>query len=307
MSALGGYLRTQVFPSLPAGAVIVVGGRSAPEPGWFEGGWETVTSSSRWRRCPSASRSRCSPATGCDGARAEALARWSGGLPLALRLGAAAARADVDWRPGEPAAPAAPLPETRRAYAEVFALACVARVVTPALLADVLPESTPRPGCAGWRTALRRRAGRRRDAARARPAPVPRRAVERAPASCAPARAVSLHARGELIDLADLVQDPAIRAGFGWDGSIDHHVPGRSRVTRRSSRARSSSATPGTCSSRATPRAAVRLLDRLHRGRAPAVRDERLERWLAHAPRDRSCGATPSTSRATRARASRRC
>ena len=38
--------------------------------------------------------------------------------------------------------------------------------------------------------------------------------------------AVSLHARGELIDLADLVQDPAIRSGFGWDGSIDHHVTG---------------------------------------------------------------------------------
>ena len=36
----------------------------------------------------------------------------------------------------------------------------------------------------------------------------------------------SLHARGELIDLADLVEDPAIRAGFGWDGGIDHHVTG---------------------------------------------------------------------------------
>ena len=71
--------------------------------------------------------------------RARALARWSGGLPLALRLGAAAARSDVDWRPGEPAAPLRRLPETGE-YAELFALACVARVVTPALLADVLPE-----------------------------------------------------------------------------------------------------------------------------------------------------------------------
>src|ERR687897_3647068 len=43
MSALGGYLRTRLFPSLPAGAVIVIAGRTAPEPGWFEGGWETLT------------------------------------------------------------------------------------------------------------------------------------------------------------------------------------------------------------------------------------------------------------------------
>ena len=44
--------------------------------------------------------------------------------------------------------------------------------------------------------------------------------------------AASLHARAlagalELtIDLADLVEDPAVRAGYSWDGAVDHHVTG---------------------------------------------------------------------------------
>ena len=42
MSALGGYLRSTLLPSLPANAAVVIAGRDAPEPGWFEGGWETV-------------------------------------------------------------------------------------------------------------------------------------------------------------------------------------------------------------------------------------------------------------------------
>src|SRR5918998_1984764 len=42
MSALGGYLRGRLLPSLPAGAVIVIAGREPPEAGWFEGGWEAV-------------------------------------------------------------------------------------------------------------------------------------------------------------------------------------------------------------------------------------------------------------------------
>ena len=44
--------------------------------------------------------------------------------------------------------------------------------------------------------------------------------------------AASLHARalaGELaltLDLADLVEDAAVRAGYSWDGGMDHHVTG---------------------------------------------------------------------------------
>src|SRR5688500_9916317 len=39
MTALGGYLRRELLPSLSAKAVVVVAGRRPPEPAWFEGGW----------------------------------------------------------------------------------------------------------------------------------------------------------------------------------------------------------------------------------------------------------------------------
>src|SRR3954454_23596501 len=42
MTALGGYLRRGLLPSLPDRAVVVIAGREAPDPGWFEGGWETL-------------------------------------------------------------------------------------------------------------------------------------------------------------------------------------------------------------------------------------------------------------------------
>ena len=167
----------------------------------------------------------------------------------------------------------------------MFALACVARVVTPALLADVLPRSTPT-------AALRWLADCAFADARAGGVTLhelvrrPYRAElwERAGELRARA-AISLHARGELIDLADLVQDPAIRSGFGWDGSIDHHVtgpqPGDEAVVPRAFLerdpghvlvARAPTATPCGYSIAYTA------------GERPAVRDERLERWLAHAP-----------------------
>ena len=284
MSALGGYLRTQLFPSLPAGAVIVIGGRVAPEAGWFEGGWETVTLELELAPLSERESLALLARQGCEGARAEALARWSGGLPLALRLGAAAARTDVDWRPGEPAAPLRRLPETGE-YAELFALACVARVVTPALLADVLPELDAEAGLrwlAGCAFADERAGGVTLHELVRRPY----RAELWARTGELRARAaVSLHARGELIDLADLVQDPAIRSGFGWDGSIDHHVtgpqPGDEAVVPRAFLERD----PGHVLVARDPDGRPCGYSIAYTaGERPAVHDERLERWLAHAP-----------------------
>jgi len=42
MSALDGYLRRGLLPSLSERAVIVIAGREPPDPGWFTGGWEGV-------------------------------------------------------------------------------------------------------------------------------------------------------------------------------------------------------------------------------------------------------------------------
>ena len=227
MRALGGYLRTRLLPSLPAGAVIVIAGREAPEAGWFEGGWETVAL--ELELAPLSERESLALLARQDcGERAEAIARWSGGLPLALRLGAAAARADAEWRPGEPAAPLRRLPEAVLAgpHADVFALACIARVVTPALLADVLPDVDADEALrwlAGCAFADTRAGGVTLHELVRRPY---RGELWERAAELRARAATSLHARAELIDLADLVQDPAVRSGFGWDGSVDHHVTG---------------------------------------------------------------------------------
>ena len=42
MTALGGYLRRELLPSLPAQAVVVIAGRRPPDPAWFEGGWDAL-------------------------------------------------------------------------------------------------------------------------------------------------------------------------------------------------------------------------------------------------------------------------
>src|SRR5438270_5062321 len=42
MTALDGYLRRELLPSLPGEALVVIAGRGAPEAAWFEGGWDEV-------------------------------------------------------------------------------------------------------------------------------------------------------------------------------------------------------------------------------------------------------------------------
>jgi hypothetical protein len=239
MSALGGYLRTSLLPSLPARAVVVVASREAPEPGWFEGGWETVALELELAPLSDHEAATLLDRQGLRGdPRAAAIARWAGGLPLALRLGAAAARADTGWVPGEPAAPLRRIPEAalEDPFADVFALACIARVVTPALLADVLP-GIDGPAALRWLADCA--------FADARPGGVTLHELVRRPLRAElrarrPERerdlrartAGSLHARalaGDIaltLDLADLVEDPAVRAGYSWDGALDHHVTG---------------------------------------------------------------------------------
>src|SRR6185436_14040259 len=101
-----GYLRSTLLPSLPATAAVVIAGRDAPEPTWFEGGWETVAVELPLAALSEFEARALLVRQGLrDDPRAAAIARWAGGLPLALRLGAAAAREDPTWTPGTDAAP----------------------------------------------------------------------------------------------------------------------------------------------------------------------------------------------------------
>jgi hypothetical protein len=240
MRALGPYLRGTLLPSLPERAIVVVAGRGAPEPGWFEGGWETVTRElSLSPLSPLESRALLSRQGLGGDRRAAGIARWAGGLPLALRLAAAAARESPVWTP-DAAPPEALLAHLRRIpdaggeYADVFAVACIARLVTRELLSDVLPDVDAA-------AALRWLAGCAFADARAGGVTLHelvRRALRHRLRAEEPERerdlrariADSLHTRalaGRLeltIDLADLVEDPAIRAGYSWDGSVDNRV-----------------------------------------------------------------------------------
>ncbi len=42
MTALAGYLRRGLLPSLPERTLVVIAGRTAPDSSWFAGGWERV-------------------------------------------------------------------------------------------------------------------------------------------------------------------------------------------------------------------------------------------------------------------------
>ena len=237
MAALGPYLRNTLLPRLPEHAIVVVAGRGAPEAGWFEGGWETVT-----RELPLSPLSELEARSllarqGLGGdRRAAAIARWAGGLPLTLRLAALTAIENPGWLPGDvpPEALLAHLRRMPELDSDVFAVACIARVVTPALLADVLPEHDA-PAALRWLAGCA--------FADARPGGVTlhelvRRALRHRLRADDPERerelrariADSLHARaldGRLeltIDLADLVEDPVVRAGYSWDGSVDNRV-----------------------------------------------------------------------------------
>src|SRR4051812_29872531 len=43
MAAAGTYLRQRLLPSLPERSLVILAGRTAPEPEWFQGGWEQLT------------------------------------------------------------------------------------------------------------------------------------------------------------------------------------------------------------------------------------------------------------------------
>lgn len=261
MTAIAGWLRRRFLPSLPSGALVVLAGRRKPDPEWFQGGWERVTVELELKPMGTGDASALARAHGIeDDAALEALLEWAQGSPLALSLGAGAALGG-GWRPeyvGErPDLVRAILrrltePELGGGEPEALAVAGIARVVTPRLLADALPGVDGEAAHAWLRSLtfaepvadgialhdLVRKAVRA-DLVRRRPEH--ERELRRRIADHLHGRA----AAGELrlmTDLADLVQNPALRWGLGAEGAIGLRVdalrpedlPGlRDRLSRR--------------------------------------------------------------------------
>jgi hypothetical protein len=243
MTALDGYLRRGLLPTLSAQAVVVIAGREAPDPGWFGGGWEGVATDVLLHGLPAPDALNLLAAYGLSDERAPAVVAWAGGSPLALALAADTGASDDDWIPAQGDEKPEIVQSLIRRLAETelsgvrlsaLGVASIARVTTVELLHAVLPDSdadaaygrlrsltfTERLGDGLTLHELVRKALhadlRRRDQERERE--LRRRIVD------------YLYERarqGDLllaIDMSHLVENAAIKWGFGWEGSVDYRI-----------------------------------------------------------------------------------
>src|SRR3954447_11369800 len=94
MTAGGTYLRQRLLPSLPERSLVILAGRTAPEPEWFQGGWEQLTVEYELRPLEAEDGQVLLEERGIvDEELQHELLAWSGGSPLALTLAADAVQA----------------------------------------------------------------------------------------------------------------------------------------------------------------------------------------------------------------------
>src|SRR5215469_5198682 len=149
MTALDGYLRRDLLPTLPDRALVLIAGRVDPDPGWFSGGWEALTARLDLNGLNHRDALALLSAHGLSDERVPAIIDWAGGSPLALSLAAETASADSNWN----ADTDLQRPEVLRslihrlAHAELrdvrmsaLCIAAIARTTTPQLLGAVLPR-----------------------------------------------------------------------------------------------------------------------------------------------------------------------
>ena len=244
LQAIGGYLRGHLLPALCDRTIVVIAGRKPPESRWFEGGWGALAADVELEPLSADESHELLAARGLAGDdRLPELVAWAGGSPLALTLTAWAAGIDDSWTPSpgdEPTALARPL--IRRlaesglhpTFHETLAVAAIARVTTVDLLAAALPDTDPQAGfdwlCErtfveplGPGVALHELVRRALRAELRQQEPDRERELRRRIVDHLHAAAVA----GELlltIDLAELAENPVVRSGYSWEGSIRHRI-----------------------------------------------------------------------------------
>jgi hypothetical protein len=111
-------LRRELLPTLPDRAVVVLASRGRPDEGWFEEGWEALCAALALGPLSAFESLALLAGRGLRGdPRGLAIARAAGGVPLALREAADAARAEPAWQPYAPVPVPALVPEPRVAEA----------------------------------------------------------------------------------------------------------------------------------------------------------------------------------------------
>jgi hypothetical protein len=162
VAALSGYLRSDVLPALPIGALVVIASRLTPENAWASTEWERLTTQLALRPLSASDSTALLHSRGLiEPAAVNRALRWTGGNPLGLAL--AAEHPDrVDPTDGvlPPVEVATRL--TRRlldvvgepAYEHIRALvvASIARVTTPELLRAVLGDAAASEEAWRWLT-----------------------------------------------------------------------------------------------------------------------------------------------------------
>src|SRR6478735_5241459 len=237
MSAASAYLRHRLLPSLPARSLVILAGRKPPEPEWFQGGWERLATELELRPLNTEDARKLCAAHGLtDTERCDELIAWAEGSPLAISLAAASGGDLAIDDPNVVRVIIRRLAQTELdgGNLDVAAVAALARCVNARMLRDVLPGVDPEEAEAWLRSRsfaeplrdgvtlhdLVRRAVRsdlrRRD-------PEHERELRRRIADHLHARAL----RGEprlVVDLAELLENQALRWGFGADGSVRYRV-----------------------------------------------------------------------------------
>jgi hypothetical protein len=258
MTALDGYLRGTVVPSLPERALVVIAGREPPDRGWLEGGWESLAVQLELTGLSAQEAQELLQLHGvADELRARELIGWAQGSPLALALagddalGAGVGGAGAAGGPGALAGPAradgVERPELVRALirrlaeAEIdgphlgpLAVAAIARVTTIDLLREVLPDADAVQAYMWLRErtfaeplgegiALHELVRKALNADLRHRDRERERDLRRRIADHLHAKAVAGHQLLS-IDLSHLIENEAIRWGFSWDGAGEHRL-----------------------------------------------------------------------------------
>lgn len=245
VAALDGYVRGALLPALPDAARILISSRVPPDAAWREGGWSAIVVERRLRLLSDDEAIELLRAHGLERAgAARAIARWAEGSPLALTLAAAAARADPHWEPSgglqrpevvEPLIGRLAGGDLDPLHVRALGVAAIARQTTPEMLADVLTDVD---GAAEFRWLAQRsfveslgegiaphelvRRALRADLRRREP--MLERDLRRRIADHLWRRATATGNLLWIIDLAHLVENPALRWGFSWDAAARYRV-----------------------------------------------------------------------------------